>query len=193
MVHHAVEDGADSDAETEEERVDDGVDHADRAGNDVLALEFERCAKDHETRENESDTGLGHGTEAEDLLAIAAADRAKSASEEAGDDSSTDFEHVGDELVTRGDDQLQPTDNATQQKAEWKIDRAGVKGEWSNCGRRETVHRHSGPTSELVLSSHDGFQARCGFVYANTIMNNILVDLVDVAKLSKIDTLGSPD
>lgn len=44
FVETAVEGGPDCDAEAEEEGVDDCIDHADRAGDDVFGLELEGAA-----------------------------------------------------------------------------------------------------------------------------------------------------
>lgn len=44
LVERAVQGGPDCDAEAEEEGVDDGIDHADRAGDDVFGLKLEGAA-----------------------------------------------------------------------------------------------------------------------------------------------------
>lgn len=124
---------------------------------------------------------MSHGAEAEDLLSVAATDGAKSSSEEAGDDGGTDLEDVTDELVARCNNQLQPADDATQHKAEGKVDGSSIEGEGCNGRGSKAVDRHSWPATELVLTSHDGFETGRSLIDTNAIVDDFLVDLVDIA------------
>lgn len=55
LVEEAIKRGSDRDTEAEKERVYYGVEHADRASNDISRLKFEGAAEDNVTGQNQGD------------------------------------------------------------------------------------------------------------------------------------------